>query len=171
VETLERIVNPKKPPLTIGQIDKGRAALVQWGKNKTRLGEARANLQDMEKAYVHGRGDLSLWTTEILNKIDIVFVQHFMLMGDPIYYLFMPRSAEYLNGYEAYRKDVEEVLEAHEKELPPYCRAYFNYSTLWQMRNLQFPLPLGTQSAVHCLHRLASERRKGFVEVSDCIHY
>jgi hypothetical protein len=160
-----------KAPLSAGQIGKSREALAKWRNNASRLEETKANLQDMERAYVRGRGDLSLWTTEILDKIDNVFVVHFMYLGDPIYYLFMPNSPEYLNNYDMYRRDVEEVLEAHKDELPPHILEWFNYSTLWQMRGLAFPVPLGTQSAVQCLHRLASERRKGFVEVSDCVLY
>lgn len=171
METLERIVNAKKPPLSLSQIEKSREALVEWGRNKTKQVETKAKLQDMDKEYLRGRGDLSLWTTEILNEIDVLFVGHFMYMGEPIWFLFMPGSVEYLNSYDMYRRDVEDVLAAHEKELPPYCREYFNYSTLWQMRELKFPVPLGTQTVVQCLHRLASERRTGFVEVSDWILY
>jgi hypothetical protein len=168
VETLERIVNENAPPLSFAEINQKCDEMKQT-RDKKRVAEAKASLQDMEKQYVSGRGNLKLWTTEILAKIDAIFVASFMFDGEPVDYLFMPDCVDYLNAYEGYRREVDEILADHREELPRYCREYFKYSTIWEMRGLKFPVPLGTQTVVDCLHKIASDRRKGFIEVRNLL--
>lgn len=164
VETLERIMNEKTPPMTLEEIVAKRDALEDL-RNKARISELKTSLQEMDKEYLRGRGNLKLWSTEILAKIDMIFVKYFMDNGEPLRYLFYPGNTDYLNTYAMYRADVDEVLDEHSDELPAHCRAYFQYSTLWQMRGYKFPVPLGTKTVVECLHKIADQRRKGFLEV------
>jgi hypothetical protein len=168
IETLEHIANEKKPPLTLGQLERKLDTLkMDRHRHAKKLAETKASLEEMDAEYLSGRGDLSVWTTEILAKLDAIFVVHFIVNGEPVPFLFAPNDVDYLNTYDSYRNEVDELLASHEEELPTYCREYFLYSTMWEMRGLEFPVPLGTETVVHCLHKICCERRKGFVEVRN----
>jgi hypothetical protein len=164
VETLERITNEKKPPLSLEEVVEKRNGLEDL-RNTRKIPELKASLGKMDKEYLCGRGNLKLWSRDILAEIDLIFTKYFMVNGEPLNYLFYPGNMDYLNTYALYRADVDEVLENHSDELPVHCRTYFQYSTIWQMRGYKFPVPLGTKTVVECLHKIASERRKGFLEV------
>ena len=125
----------------------------------------------MEAAYVSGRGNLKLWKCELLDEIDRIFVEHFMKGGEPVDYLFTPHDINYLRRYESYQKDVEEALLKPEFKAPKYARTYFLYSTLWKMRGVSYPMPIGTKSVFECLNKIATMRRKGIEEVSNCYPY
>jgi len=92
VETLEHIMSTEKPPLSLGQIEKRRNALAKFANNQKKSAEVKASLQEMDKVYLHGRGNLKLWTSEILNEIDAIFVQHFMHNGSPYSFSSCPAA-------------------------------------------------------------------------------
>jgi hypothetical protein len=130
------------------------------------IAKLRKNTGEMDKAYLSGRGDLSKWTPEIMKKIDEIFVKNFVMNGEPVDFLFFPNNAEYLNAYNKYLLEVDEVFVEHQDKLPKYCREYLTYYSIWEMRDYKFPVPIGTASVVECLYKIANGRRKGFVEVS-----
>ena len=166
VETLERIANPKKPVLKLAEIVEKREAIGEAHEERAIM-KMKKSLKEMDEAYLCGRGDLEMWTPEIMKEIDKCFVENFMSGGEPVEYLFFPNSVEYLNAYDTYHRDVDDVLVKHQSKVSKYTREYFAYSTIWEMRGYKFPVPLGTASVVECLHKIVSGRRKGFKEVSE----
>ena len=126
----------------------------------------KAELKEMDEAYLSGRGNLDVWTPEIMDEIDKAFVDNFMEDKEPLDFLFFPNSPEYLNAYDVYLQAVDDIFVKHQDTLPKYCREYLTYYSIWEMRGYRFPVPIGTASAVECLHKIASQRRKGFIEVS-----
>ena len=165
VETLERIANPKKPPMKLSEIEEKRNE-VNEVQGDEELAAVKAELKEMDNAYLSGRGNLDVWTPEIMEEIDQAFVNNFMESQEPLDFLFFPNSPEYLNAYGVYLQEVDDILVKHQEDLPKYCREYLAYYSIWEMRGYKFPVPIGTASVVECLHKIASERRKGFIEVS-----
>lgn len=165
VETLERIANPKKPVLKLAEIVAKREAIGEAQEERAIM-KLKKSLKEMDEAYLCGRGDLEMWTPEIMKKIDKCFVENFMSGGEPVDFLFFPNSVEYLNAYDTYHRDVDDVLVKHQSEVSRYTWEYFAYTTIWEMRGFKFPVPLGTASVFECLHKIVSGRRKGFKEVS-----
>ena len=165
VETLERIANPKKPPMRLSDMEEKRNQMNEE-QDPAVIAALKAELKGMDEAYLSGRGNLDVWTPEIMAEIDEAFVDNFMEDKEPLDFLFFPNSPEYLNAYGVYLQAVDDILVKHQETLPKYCREYLTYYSIWEMRGYRFPVPIGTASAVECLHKIASERRKGFIEVS-----
>ena len=161
LEILERIANPQEPPLQMEDIEKKRDEVLQAGDN---LAPLKNGLDGMEKAF-KGRGDLTDWSYELLGLIDDCFVKHYMDDGEPVNSLFTPDCPDNFNRFAKYCCDVDEVLRTS-ADAPTYCREYFTFYSIWQLRGYGFPVPLGTASVVDCLHKICSKLRNGFVEVS-----
>jgi hypothetical protein len=124
----------------------------------------------MEDAFAKA-GDLSSWTPNLLDEIDRCFEKNYLSQGgEPVPYLFFPRSADNLNKFMTYCSEVDEVLRKHSQESPPWAREYFAYYSIWQMRGWGFPVPLGTKSVVGVLDLMVSTVKKGFSEVSRTLH-
>ena len=170
VETLERIANPKKPPMKLSQIEEKRNE-VNEVKDDAELATLKAELKEMDNAYLSGHGDLDVWTPEIMEELDEAFVNNFMEGQEPLDFLFFPNSPEYLNAYGVYLQEVDDIFVKYQEDLPPYCWEYLAYYSIWEMRGYKFPVPIGTVSVVECLHNIANERRKGFIEVSMVLLY
>jgi hypothetical protein len=166
VETLERIASPVEPPLGYQEILKQIEDFAATN-DETTLEELKAGLSEMDKVYLSGQGDLDQWRYELLDAIDATFVKHFVVSGEPVDYLFTINCVEYVNKYNTYRMEVDDLLVNSKYCAPTHAREYFQYSTLWEMRGYKFPVPLGTKSVIECLNKLASARRMGFEEVSD----
>lgn len=79
----------------------------------------------MDEEYLRGRGNLKLWSTEILAKIDMIFIKYFMDNSKLLRYLFYPGNTDYLNTYTMYQADVDKVLDNHCDKLPVHCWVYF----------------------------------------------
>jgi hypothetical protein len=162
VEFLERIANPRKPPLNLATIERKKVA---FDAQKGDLVELRESLVGMEDTFGN-TGDLSSWSPELLNDIDKCFLKNYINMdGQPVSYLFFPRCPKNLNSYMDYCSEVDEALRMHSESVPPYAREYFLYHSIWQMRNWPFPVPLGTKSVVGALNVMATNVTKGFSEV------
>ena len=165
VETLKHIASPTEPPLGYQEILKKIEEFAETD-DKTKLEKLKASLSEMDKVYLSGQGDLDQWRYELLDAIDAKFVDNFMVSGEPINYLFTINCVDYLNKYNKYRMEVDDLLIDSKYCAPTHAREYFQYSTLWEMRGYKFPIPLGTKSVIECLNKLASARRMGFEEVS-----
>jgi hypothetical protein len=162
VETLERLANPTKPPLSIVELEKLRLAFMDPSSDKEEL---RHKLEGMAEAY-QGRGDLSDWHFEMLNAIDECFVEHYMSSGEISTELFVPDSPGNVTQFLAYCNSVDEKLKRQASQRPTYAREYFAYFSIWQMHGYMFPVPLGTQSVIQSLNLITEEFNTGFVEVS-----
>ena len=165
VEMLDRIANLEKPPMTIKEIEKKRG-LMAAAKTVEEENKIKDSLQKMDQHYIRGRGDMEIWTPELLEEIDNCFVANFMKGGEPMDFLFVPCCPEYLNVYDKYAKKVDDFLLNHADSKVTHARHYFIYTTIWEMRGFKFPVPLGTRSVVECLDKMLSRRRKGLIEVS-----
>ena len=120
----------------------------------------------MENAF-EMPGDLSSWTSQLLDEIDRCFVKNYVAEdGVPVPYLFFPNCAENLNRYIDYYEEVDRVFRMHSRTAPKYAREYFAYYSIWQMRQWPFPVPLGTKSVVGILNDMARSVTVGFSEVS-----
>lgn len=141
---------------------------IKFGEPNSDLDSLRTSLQGMEEAFTsHGNRDLSSWTPELLDAIDICFTTAYVeANGDPSPYLFFPDSVPNLNQFASYCTSVDLALRRHANVAPKYAREYFTYYTIWQMRDFRFPVPLGTKSTVSALDKIARSMRKGFAEVS-----
>ena len=96
----------------------------------------------------------------------MIFIKYFMDNGKLLRYLFYPENTDYLNTYTMYLANVNKVLDNHCDELPVHCQAYFQYLTLWQMCRYKFPVLLGMKTVIKCLHKIADQWHKGFLEVT-----
>lgn len=165
VETLERIANLKKLPMKLSELEEKRNMMNEI-EDTSELAALKAELKEMDDTYLSGRGDLDVWTPEIMAEIDEAFVNNFMDSLEPLDFLFFPNSPEYLNTFGVYFQAVDDILVRHQDALLKYCREYLTYYTIWEMRCYKFPIPISTASVVECLHKIAMQRRKGFIEVS-----
>jgi hypothetical protein len=128
--------------------------------------ELRNSLKEMETAF-DGQGNLSSWTPEILRMIDKAFVDNYTTPeGEPVSFLFFPNNVSNLNKFSTYCGEVDRALRANLDLAPIYAREYFSYYSLWQMRGLPFPMPLGTASVVDALNKMSRKVKTGFSEVS-----
>jgi hypothetical protein len=171
---LERIASPDEPPLDLGQLTSKRDE-VEYTQPDERE-EVLASLNDMEKVFMRGRGNLEQWTPEVLDAIDKCFRTLFMSGGEPIAQLFFPYDDQGIALFNEYCEAVDAVLLANADRIPPYAREYFTYFTIWEKRDYAFPVPLGTASVIECLHKMACRVRKGMIEVSIsvcriCVHH
>lgn len=164
IEMLERIANPDAPPLDLTQITNKREE-VEYSEPDERL-EVLASLDDMEKAFMRGRGNLERWTLEVLEAIDKCFRTYFMSGDEPIPQLFFPYDDQGIALFNEYSDAVDAVLQEHAGKIPTYAREYFTYFTIWEKRDYAFPVPLATSSVIECLHKMACRVRKGMIEVS-----
>ena len=162
IEILERLANPQKPPLSLGELQKIQRAFVDPSSDKEEL---RRKLEGMAEAF-QGRGDVSEWQYEILDAIDECFVDQYMKNDEILRSLFVPNDAANLNQFGAYCDAVDQQLRIKEKGRPRYAREYFAYFSIWQVQGYAFPVPLGTQSVVRAVNLLAKEFRLGLSEVS-----
>jgi hypothetical protein len=48
----------------------------------------------MDEEYLRGRGNLKLWSIEILAKIDMIFIKYSMDNGKLLRYLFYPGNTD-----------------------------------------------------------------------------
>ena len=169
IEMLERIASPDAPPLELSQIMTKRDE-VEYAESDEREG-VLSSLDEMERVFMRGRGNLEQWTPEVLDAIDKCFKKFFMSGDEPIAELFFPYDDKGIALFNEYCEAVDGVLQAHEGKIPPHARAYFTYFTIWEKRDYTFPVPLGTASVIDCLHKMASRVRKGMIEVSYTVHY
>jgi hypothetical protein len=173
IETLERIANPKKPPLGIKKLKELREEYEQ-AEPEERAG-LKEQLNAMETEFRCGRGSLTDLSPDLLDKLDKCFISIFLDDGEPHPCLFIPENNEYLDKYTKYCEDVDAIFD-NTDGAPTYARHYFAQYSIWRVRDgLPFPVPLGTASVVHALHKIASKVRRGFTEVSRhvllcCIH-
>ena len=158
-------MNKKTLPMSLEEIVAKRNMLEDL-RNKAKISKLKTSLQEMDKEYLHGQRNLKLWSTEILAKIDMIFIKYFMNNGKLLRYLFYTENTDYLNTYTMYQADVDKVLYNHCDELPVHCWAYFQYLTLWQICRYKFPVPLGMKTVIECLHKIAGQWHKGFLEVT-----
>lgn len=161
IEMLERLANPEKPPLSIGELEKIREAFMDPTSDKKEL---RSKLEGMADAF-RGRGDLSEWHFEMLDAIDGCFIEHYMPNGEISTALFMPDSPANTDAFGAYCEAVDQKLRGKVFQRPKYAREYFAYFSIWEMQGYSFPVPLGTKSVVQAVNMLSSEFNPGFVEV------
>ena len=157
-------MNEKTPPMSLEEIVAKRDVLEDL-RNKAKISKLKMRLQEMDEEYLHGRGNLKLWSTEIFAKIDMIFIKYFMNNGKLLRYLFYPGNTNYLNTYTMYQANVDKVLDNQWDELPVHCQAYFQYLTLWQICRYKFLVPLGTKTVIECFHKIADQWHKGFLEV------
>jgi hypothetical protein len=160
VETLERLANPKAPPLELTKIEK-LALRVLFPKANDDL---KDDVEKMEEAFLE-RGDLIGWPDDVLNKIDQCFVNNFFTSGVAWNKLFCPDVTEGYNRFLKYQSDVDKVLEDNSATVPPYAREYFAYSMIWSKRGYRFPIPLGTKSVIGLIHALTKKHSIGLTEV------
>jgi hypothetical protein len=161
---LERIASPDEPPLDLAQIMSKRDEVEYTDPDERE--EVLSSLNDMEKVFMRGRGNLEQWTPEVLDAIDKCFRLLFMSGGEPIAQLFFPYDDQGIALFNEYCEAVDAVLLANANKIPPYAREYFAYFTIWEKRDYAFPVPLGTASVIECLHKMACRVRKGMIEVS-----
>ena len=164
IEMLERIASPDAPPLDLTQITNKREE-IEYAEPSERAG-LLTSLDEMERVFMRGRGSLEQWTPEVLDAIDKCFRTHFMSGDEPVAELFFPYDDKGTSMFNEYCDAVDAVLQAHEGKIPPYAREYFAYFTIWDKRDYAFPVPIGTASVIHCLHKMATRVRKGLIEVS-----
>ena len=164
IESLERMASDVKPPLTLKEIRKKADEMFYAADEE--LPAVRESLANMRAAYMSGRGDVSQWTPEVLDDIDACFVKYFMDDGEPIPGLFYPDDAAALHRYGEYVTAVETVMDKHATTLPRYAKEYMSYYLIYDPDVTPFPIPVGTASVIHCLHKLAVHVRRGFIEVS-----
>jgi hypothetical protein len=165
---LERIASPDAPPLDLSEIMTKRDE-VEYAGSDEREG-ILSSLDEMERVFMRGRGNLEQWTPEVLDAIDKCFKTTFMSGDEPIAELFFPYDNKGIALFNEYCEAVDGVLQAHEGKIPPHAWAYFTYFTIWEKRDYTFPVPLGTASVIDCLHKMASRVRKGMIEVSHTVH-
>jgi hypothetical protein len=127
----------------------------------------REGLRGIEKAF-NQRGNLSDWSPEVLDEIDLCFMRHYMPNGEPNACLFLPNNAENLNLFTAYFNDVDQVLRVHSRKAPRYAREYFTFFSIWHIQSYRFPMPLGTASVVGALNMILKKITRGFTEVGTC---
>jgi len=164
VEYLECIANPNAPPLSFQDIEKLKNSFGTQESDQEAL--QSSIIKRMEDAF-RPRGNLSSWDPEVLDKIDQCFVKHYVGEDkEAIPCLFFPNSAENINAFMSYCRDVHQVLRMHSQSAPKYAREYFLYFTIWQVRGWRFPVPLGTASVVNVLNKMATKLRRGILEVS-----
>jgi hypothetical protein len=161
VEYMERIANPEKPPLDDDAIKEKRKSFY----NKDESDDVRESLAETEKAFKK-LGDVSSWSPEVLDEIDAAFVKDYVDEDGDTGCLFFPRNVENLNVFRNYCNDVEQVLEKHGASAPPHAREWFVNYSIWQMREWEFPMPLGTASVVGVLNDMLMKTKNGFAEVS-----
>jgi hypothetical protein len=162
IDTLERLANAEKPPLKLEEIQRLPSKFTEEGADVEGL---RESLGKMEEAF-ETRGDVKRWSPEVLDEIDDCFRDAYMRGSDVSPHLFFPRSVENINAFRGYREAVDLVLRRRKSDVPPHAREYFAYYCVWQMRGHEFPMPLGTKTAVFALHTICDMVEPGFVEVS-----
>jgi hypothetical protein len=165
IEYLERIANPEGPPLDFAAIEEKKKLFCEVGDGD----DLRNTLADMEKAFKK-LGDLSSWSSELLNDIDAAFVKNYLDQDGESASLFFPHDMDNFNRFRHYCTDVDEALRKHAASAPPYAREYFAYYSIWQMREWKFPMPLGTASVVISLNNMLNKMKNGFAEVSTVLH-
>ena len=161
VEILERLANEDEPPIRRSELEKIRDEL---GKDDSDKAGLRARLSVMKEAF-EKRGKATLWSTEVLDKIDACFEEHFTLNGDVSGWVFYPDSAMNHNKAEKYYAGVDLILATHAEVVPRYARDWFAYFSMWEEQGYAFPMPLGTCSAVGIVEKLAVGNSAGIVEV------
>ena len=153
-------------PMTFKEITRKKAQIrADQSPESLRIQNGKTMMASMEKAFCSGRGNLKMWTPELLAAVDDCFVNKFMVNGEPVEFLFT-NSAQYINEYEEYARAVEDVLIGHAKSKYTSAREYFKYTSIYELHGLDFPLPIGTRSVVECLNKILTARAKGMTEVS-----
>ena len=108
---LEHIANPDVLPLDLTQIMNKREE-VEYSEPDKHL-EVLASLDDMEKAFMHGRGNFERWTPEVLEVIDKCFRMYFMSGDEPILQLFFPYDDQGIALFNEYSDVVDAMLQEH----------------------------------------------------------
>ncbi|KAH9983733.1 hypothetical protein BJV77DRAFT_1072649 [Russula vinacea] len=137
LEILERIANPKEPPLQMEDIEKKHDEVLQAGNNLALL--------------------------KLLGKIDECFVKHYMDAGKLVDSLFTPDFPDNFNQFVKYCANVDEVLAASANTLR-FSREYFTFYSIWQLRGYSFPVLLRTALVVDALNKISMKLQNGFVE-------
>jgi len=162
VDILERIANPKKPPMNQTTIEKIK---INYMTTMGDTGKMARQLKGMTEAF-EDRGDMSSWNADLLTSIDDCFVKIYMVKSEPHPCLFFPHSTDNLNKYVAYCGEVDRVLRETKRPAPQYAREYFAYYSIFWLQKYTFPVPLGTKSVINALHKIATSVKDGFTEVS-----
>src|ERR1700760_3060723 len=103
---LERIANPNKPPMGLRQIQNYRSEFAE-AQTEDEEKELKTKLVMMEDTFRHGRGTLTDLSPKLLGAIDKCFVDNFIVDGEPVASLFYPHSADGLNLFSKYFKEVD----------------------------------------------------------------
>ena len=164
MEILERLANKNEPPLRRSELEKIREALGKEGVDKTAV---RERLGLMKEAF-QKRGDVTRWSSAVLDKIDVCFEEQFTLNGEVSGWVFYPDSAMNLNKADKYYSGVDRILATHADLVPRYARDWFAYFRMWDEQGYAFPMPLGTCSAVGIVEKLAVGNSVGIIEVRVC---
>jgi hypothetical protein len=167
VERLEKMSSLEKSPMQFMEISRKKSQIRgDKSEESTRIKKGKTLMEPMENAFCSRRVNMKMWTPELLDALDECFVNKFMLNGEPVDWLFT-NSAKYINEYEEYSRAVDDVLIGHPKSKFTNAREYFKYTTIYELHDLDFPLPIGTRSVVECLNKILTARAKGMTEVSD----
>ena len=161
MEILERLAKENEPPVRRSELEKIREALGKDGVDKTAV---RERLGLMKEAF-QKRGNVTRWSSAVLDKIDMCFEEHFTLNGELSGWVFYPDSAMNLNKADKYYAGVDRILATHADLVPRYARDWFAYFRMWDEQGYAFPMPLGTCSAVGIVEKLAVGNSVGIVEV------
>ena len=99
MEYLERIANPGARLLYFGAIERRKNECEAQDGDMAAL---RRCLQGMEDAF-QKQGDLSSWTPELLDEVDLCFVRNYVGEdGEPAMCIFFPDIVENLNLFTTY---------------------------------------------------------------------
>jgi hypothetical protein len=158
------MANPLPAPVGVHEIEKIRGDLMNDPSKEVQYAE---QLKKMEEAF-KGRGELSGWKSSVLDGIDTIFVECYtdadtQEISDS---LFFPNSSDNNNRFHRYCLEVDQYLRERPDIVPPNCRQYFAYYTIWTKMGYEFPMPLGTCSVIKQLHDTAARYKEGFCEVS-----